>query len=221
MTRSLVQYVSFFLLNAIIHTNAYANSTTVRVVDENGQPISGVVVSTPSNKDMVPPDEPAIMDQINRRFVPYVLTINKGQYVNFPNSDDVRHHVYSFSDAKQFEIGLYKGVNAAPVLFEKSGVVDIGCNIHDSMVGFIYVGDNEIITKTDENGVARLAVMGSHFHLWHPRLSADKGFRQKNTFTPNPTNNQQTVVLTLLPEQEEDTDINTFGGKKRFKVSEQ
>ena len=82
-----------------------------------------------------------IVDQINLEFVPHVKPVVVGSPVYFPNKDDVRHHVYSFSPAKRFELPLYSGTPAAPVVFDRPGIVAIGCNIHDWMLGYIYVAE--------------------------------------------------------------------------------
>ncbi len=77
------------------------------------------------------------MDQQGHQFVPHLLVVQAGTEVTFPNSDNVSHHVYSFSPTKPFELPLYKGDVYPPVTFEKAGIVVVGCNIHDSMLGYI------------------------------------------------------------------------------------
>jgi plastocyanin len=69
------------------------------------------------------------MDQIHKEFIPYLLPVAVGTEVRFPNHDQIHHHVYSFSRTKVFELPLYKGEDAPPVLFDKAGVVKIGCNL--------------------------------------------------------------------------------------------
>lgn len=81
------------------------------------------------------------VDQVGKRFVPALSAITTGDAVSFPNSDDIRHHVYSFSPAKTFELPLYRGVPSEPVHFGQAGHVVLGCNIHDRMTAHIYVLD--------------------------------------------------------------------------------
>jgi hypothetical protein len=98
-----------------------------------------------------------------------------GAEVAFPNRDTVRHHVYSFSPAKRFELKLYAKGEAPRVKFDKAGVVAVGCNIHDSMVAFIKVVDTPYAAKTDEHGVAVLhgaPAGGATLRIWHPYLRA-------------------------------------------------
>jgi hypothetical protein len=94
------------------------------------------------------------MDQRDHRFVPHVLVVQTGTSVMFPNSDSVSHHVYSFSATKPFELPLYKGQLYPPVVFDQPGVVVLGCNIHDGMLGYVVVVDTPHFALTNEQGVA-------------------------------------------------------------------
>jgi hypothetical protein len=85
-----------------------------------------------------------------------VSVVQAGTMVNFPNRDDVRHHVYSFSPAKRFEIKLYAGTPVDPVPFDKTGEVVLGCNIHDHMIAYVYVVESPWFGKTDKDGVAKI-----------------------------------------------------------------
>ena len=112
-----------------------------------------------------------VMDQVNKTFVPYVLVVPVNSLVSFPNSDDIRHHVYSFSPAKTFELKLYAGRPKKPVLFDTKGVVVLGCNIHDSMVGYIYVTDKKDVYLTNEKGevvLDRDLPLNTQLKVWHP-----------------------------------------------------
>lgn len=114
-----------------------------------------------------------VMDQINRQFSPFVLPVYKGQWVVFPNNDRVRHHVYSFSRAKRFEIKLYAGIPSSPVQFDTSGIVVLGCNIHDAMLAYIYVSESPLFAKSDEYGKVNLETGGlnpKELLVWHPIL---------------------------------------------------
>ncbi|MFT6895794.1 MAG: plastocyanin [Paraglaciecola sp.] len=128
------------------------------------------VISTTSAVNKV--NSMAVMEQINKQFSPQVLVIQKDQSVDFPNSDAIRHHVYSFSAPKPFEIRLFKGQDSPPVQFDKPGFVVLGCNIHDQMIGYIYIAEDEITAVTDQAGQATLATSSQEYHIWHPRLSA-------------------------------------------------
>lgn len=153
---------------------------TVRVQTPSGQPVANAVIEAASPAAR-PFSEAAVMDQVNRQFKPHVLTVAAGQSVSFPNSDDIRHHVYSFSKPKPFELKLYSGEPEQPIVFDRPGVVVLGCNIHDSMVGYIYVCEHQACEQTDKQGVAQLntSQLPSQLNVWHPRLDKDKHRRRQ------------------------------------------
>ena len=126
-----------------------------RVVDGTGNGVREAVVFVQTAPPRVtPPAEPrpAVMDQINKTFVPHILPIVVGTEVSFPNHDQIHHHVYSFSHAKTFEIPLYKGEAAPPVRFDRLGAVKVGCNIHDFMSAVVFVVPTPYFAMTDASG---------------------------------------------------------------------
>lgn len=140
------------------------------VVDQKNKPLSNVVVVMVGTRASVEP-EPVIVDQVDKQFMPMVSVTQRQQPVSFPNSDAVRHHVYSFSRQNAFELKLYEGAPPRMVYFEHAGIVVLGCNIHDHMIGYIYVSDGEIAVKTDEQGIAQLPVNPTGpLKLWHPHV---------------------------------------------------
>jgi plastocyanin len=145
------------LLAALPLTRALAaESISGRVTEPDGKAIAEAVVFVQSA--VVPSGAPAsghaaaIMDQLDKTFVPGLLPVVVGTHVHFPNHDQIQHHVYSFSPVKTFELPLYRGEEAPPVVFDKVGVVKIGCNIHDWMSGIILVLPTAQFAVTDQNG---------------------------------------------------------------------
>lgn len=127
--------------------------------------------------------KPAVMDQLNKAFVPQVLVIAAGTSVEFPNNDSVSHQVYSFSQPKKFQLSLYKGELHSPVQFDTAGLVVLGCNIHDSMVGYIYVADTPYFGKTDAAGSVRLETLPRGQYrvvLWSPSIADDAGVLRRD-----------------------------------------
>jgi plastocyanin len=111
------------------------------------------------------------IEQLDREFVPYVSVIQVGTQVEFPNRDPIQHHVYSFSPAKTFEIKLYTGRSPGTTLFDKPGIITIGCNIHDWMIGYILVVPTPYFAKVDAAGNAMLRDLrpGAYeVRAWHP-----------------------------------------------------
>lgn len=155
-----------------------AATVEARVQDAKGRPVvDAVVYAVPAEGRQLPLGRrTAVMDQKNRMFVPHVLAVQTGTSVQFPNSDDVRHHVYSFSPAKPFQLPLYKGTPANPMLFDRAGVVTLGCNIHDQMSAFIIVVDTPFFEKTAANGRAVLRDVDAGrytLRVWYPDMRAE------------------------------------------------
>ncbi len=176
MTRRVVAVVALAGLGLGAAGSAVAGDIAAAVRDQRSQSVEDVVVvAVPEGRAAPLPEKPGreIVDQINLEFVPHVKPVVMGSPVYFPNKDDVRHHVYSFSSAKRFELPLYAGTPAAPVVFDRPGIVAIGCNIHDWMLGYIYVAETPYLARTGGDGRARLEGLpaGRYLvHVWHPRM---------------------------------------------------
>lgn len=198
------------LVSGLLH------SRELLIVDQQGEPVANVILgfnlaNTPVVTKTATTDSLAIMDQINKAYVPHVLAIQQGELVDFPNSDNIRHHVYSFSEAKTFEIKMFKGSDSEPVLFDKAGIVVLGCNIHDSMVGYIYVADTQYVRISNSQGKVILSDDEMTAYVWHERLSISHVER----LTMNLPANLERLQLDLLPEKPKASSGSTFG--KRYK----
>jgi len=155
-----------------------AATLTIGVRGADGKPLDGAVLIVDA------PVRPAgpirfpwayVMAQQGISFRPHVLIVPVGATVTFPNHDAIRHHVYSFSRPKTFELKLYGRDETRSVTFDKPGLIALGCNIHDMMNGFIWVVDTPYAAQTDAggmvviNGVPAGAVT---LRLWHPSIRA-------------------------------------------------
>jgi plastocyanin len=165
-------------LKAIVLSMVFCNAMMLQaapqqilVTDQQGQPLADAVVELldPANKAYRP--KPAEVAQQDLTFRPFVSAVQAGTPVDFPNQDKTRHHVYSFSPAKVFELKLYADKPEAPVVFDTPGVVALGCNIHDYMQAFVYVGESPFLAVTDDKGIAtfdQVPAGGYQLKLWHP-----------------------------------------------------
>ncbi len=169
--------IFLLVLSALCSAQVPAAGVTSMVSDSAGQPVENAVISlTPRDGALPPPAAiaPSVkMDQWGKQFTPYVLPVRVGTQVQFPNRDNIKHHVYSFSPAKRFELKLYSSGTAQPVLFDKPGIVPLGCNIHDWMLAYIYVLETPYFAKTDAQGHATIDSLPEgiyHVEVWHPRL---------------------------------------------------
>ncbi len=144
------------------------------VTDQAGNPVTNAVIILRSDTHQVTLNPgTSVIDQIDKEFIDRVTVVQTGTLIEFPNKDNIRHHVYSFSAAKSFELPLYSGTAADPVLFDKPGVVKIGCNIHDWMIGYIYVTDSPFSAITNDDGITRLEDLEEGVYsasVWHPLM---------------------------------------------------
>jgi plastocyanin len=173
--RFLFFYITLIYFNCITSPISAAE-LEISLTNDLGKPLADAVAALIPVKKIDYTNFPAaIMDQHDNMFVPGVLAIRVNTLVRFPNSDDVRHHVYSFSPAKKFELRLYHGMTAEPVLFDKPGTVVLGCNIHDSMVAHIYVVETEYFANANAQGVIKIEAPAGQYQLkiYHPRLTTE------------------------------------------------
>jgi len=159
----------------LAHLPAQAAAVKFQVSGAQGQPLADAVLMLEPQgaHPAVKPLEGIDVAQENRAFLPLVTVVTVGTKVQFPNRDSVRHHVYSFSDARRFELKLYVGKPEKPISFDKAGVVVLGCNIHDQMVGWIVITDTPWYGKSAANGQLSLTdVPAGNYTLrtWHAGL---------------------------------------------------
>jgi len=156
-------------------TCVHAATVSVQVADRGGKPLAeAVVMLVPVSAHLpVRPMGGVEIAQSHRQFSPRVTVVTVGTSVSFPNLDTVRHHVYSFSPVKSFELKLYAGVPATPVVFDKPGIATLGCNIHDAMVAWVVVVDTPLFARSGAGGKAEIdAVPAGDYELrvWHSGL---------------------------------------------------
>ena len=172
--------------------------------EDSKEPLADVVVMVASPAPVTPVESD--MSQQDRAFTPDLLVVPKGSAVNFPNNDNTQHHVYSFSSAKVFNIELYAGEPERPVVFDRAGIVELGCNIHDTMQAFILVADTPYTARSGAAGIARLDIPDELLddsgdltvHIWHPRLPDTSQMRTLALSGPLPI--RQRLALELAPE---------------------
>ena len=154
--------------------SASAATLSVQVTDAAGKPLQDAAVyAEPLAPTAVTRMKGAEIEQKSRKFMPVMTVVQTGTEVSFPNNDTMRHHVYSFSPAKPFELKLYSGTPGTPVLFDKPGTVVIGCNIHDQMVAYIQVVNTPHFGKSDQVGKVRIADLAPgkyKLKAWHYQL---------------------------------------------------
>ncbi|WP_166253017.1 methylamine utilization protein [Marinobacter salicampi] len=228
MSLSIRSFVSGLMLAWV--PPSLAGTVELRFGDETGAPLPDVVVVVEVNSrarqgevDTKASTGPGLftVSQMNRAFDPALTVIPQGAEVAFPNNDNTQHHVYSFSTPKPFNIELYADQPEAPVLFDKPGVVELGCNIHDQMQAFIVVTDSAHVARSGAAGIARLEVpaelMSSAGELqvkvWHSRLADNTASEPWVLSGPWPVRHR--VVLDLVPKKPGISGLE--GLQKRFR----
>jgi len=184
---------------------ALSGELSVSVSDAQGVPLADAVVSLAGPAMAASAPLKANMDQRDKMFFPHVLAVRTGTAVTFPNSDDIRHQVYSFSSSKRFELRLYEGTPTAPVVFDHPGVVVLGCNIHDWMLGYVYVTPDPWFGVTDQQGKVTLSRVPEGAYtvtLWHPR-AADMQPQPGGTVTVSAAPAAKALTMAVEPSADE------------------
>jgi plastocyanin len=162
---------------------AFAATLSVKILKRDGAPLAGAVIMAEMRSGTPAAATPvkAIMDQVNLAFAPDVLVVPVHSTVQFPNSDVVGHQVYSFSSARKFQLPLYRGKPYPPVQFDEPGIVTLGCNIHDNMVGYIVVAATPYFGRSDAHGTwsAELPAGTWRLRIWHPLMNEPAGVERE------------------------------------------
>jgi plastocyanin len=168
----------------LVATAGFANlaaatevTVAIAVAGGDGHPKDAIVVLEPLDGMPPPTHGTAIIDQVDKQFAPQVSVVRTGTAVSFPNSDQIKHEVYSAYPPKSFELKLYAGVPAQPVVFDKPGLETLGCNVHDKMIAFVGIVDSPYFTtvrRVAGSGKADLDVPAGRYsvRVWHPDLAA-------------------------------------------------
>ena len=176
--RGAMRFNVWLILCVALLSPAQAADVTVTVHDEKGSPIEGAVVLISSpNVSVNPAEVPVSIDQVNREFEPFLSIVPLGTRITFPNSDNIRHHVYSFSKAKRFEIPLYGGGAVVPgIVVDQPGVIALGCNVHDWMRAYVVVADTPYTAQSNTRGIAVVSLPEGQYtlHVWHPDYRDDE-----------------------------------------------
>ncbi|MEO6225673.1 MAG: methylamine utilization protein [Sphingomicrobium sp.] len=181
MARRLMLFAAGLLLSASV----VASPLTVRVADSAGRPVRDAVVTLhPAGSAARAPRAGSnfTVSQKDLQFHPFLTVIPIGSQVSFPNFDPTKHHVYSFSPAKRFELKLFARDQSRTVRFDRPGVIALGCNIHDRMSAYIVVTDSVWTARTNARGLASFADAPNtpgKVTVWHPYLRAPGGVVQQ------------------------------------------
>lgn len=169
-----------FLPGLVFSAESAAAGIIKGTITVGGRPTSDAVVSVeglPQEKGKSQKakgkSDNAVMDQREMKFVPRVLPVLAGAKVDFPNNDKTFHNVFSTSEVKKFDLGLYPSGESRSVTFDKPGIVKILCNVHPSMEAYIVVKGHPNFAAADLKGNYRLngVPLGRYrIEIWHPEF---------------------------------------------------
>lgn len=137
--------------------------------------------------------------QSNAQFQPFVRIAQSGAIVDFPNKDKFAHHVYSFSKSMSFELPLYRGDQSQNLKLKNNGIVPIGCNIHDWMLGYIAIVDTPYFTFLSGDLATFNDIPTGNYQImiWHP--SMDDFWSTSASISPPESQITLALPVTLRP----------------------
>ncbi|HTA63964.1 MAG TPA: methylamine utilization protein [Xanthomonadaceae bacterium] len=196
---------------------ALAAELKIQVNDDHGHPVPEAVVTVVSQDASLKPaprhaqgSQTRIVDQKNETFIPYIQIFRPGDKVLFRNSDTMRHHVYTFSPLKPFEFILVPGQSSDPIELDQTGVIAVGCNIHDQMITYLYISDAPWMAQSGADGRVDFKDVPSgawNVRVWHPRLPRSQpDLVQSATIVATGETKAVDFSVTLLPDTRSDFD---------------
>lgn len=180
------------MMTAAVTVALMSQSATVSgTVTDRGKPVAEAVVWLSGGAKGRPMKDSIV--QKGKRFIPRILVVTTGSTVDFPNRDDLFHNVFAEFNAKRFDLGMYPKGQTRSVVFDKSGVVSVLCNVHSEMSAYVMVVDSPYFAKTDKNGkfsISGVAAGSYQAEAWH-----ESGRRAKTGASVG--GNGATVTLSL------------------------
>ncbi len=194
--------IIYFIVLFMMSSQAMAASLTVTVSNEKNKLLENAVITlTPTAGQHITHTTVTApsMEQENTLFHPFVLPVSTGAEVKFPNKDDFRHHVYSFSKAKKLELRLYGQDEEKSIIFDKAGIAALGCNIHDNMLAFIFITDAPVFLKSDAAGQVTFSDLPDgpyQLSIWHPDLKSRTAIIKQVTIKGQMSGTEEIAIKT-------------------------
>jgi len=186
---------------------AHAGTLQISVTDKDGKPAQDVVVLVDPATKSAPKASatPVVIAQQDLKFAPFLTVVPVGSTLRFVNKDNYDHHIRStpsgplgsMPSVKNFELRLDAANEAAPndeyktaapkgkksgsswqeVKVDQAGPIGLGCHLHSSMRGQVYVAGTPYFAKTDANGQATIDGVpdgAADVSIWHPDQIAEQ-----------------------------------------------
>lgn len=169
------------------------------------EPLSGQVLETR--------DKPLVIKQAGKSFAPYISVSQTNSEVSFVNQDDITHHIYSAGSENKFSFQIKAGQTNTSVKFIQPSDIAMGCNIHDWMSGYLLVVNTPYFSKTDEQGVAQIAIRDSGKYriiVWHPQMQStnNRMIREESISSNSQFTFKLANEMGVIPLQKSDDDFD-------------
>ena len=205
-------------LSILTLNTAHLNAAEFTILDASNNTVSDAVIevtsaTTHSTSTAMQNAPSAEMGQKDKQFSPRMIAVRQGTTVSLPNYDDIKHHIFSFSPANTFEKSLPKGSQDATLSFNSAGIVELGCNVHDWMMGYVYVAASPLFAISGESGQVTISNTPKgqlHVKVWHELLGNDDS--SIYTTRINPDSNGKYIINLPVDIAEQDAfDIDELG----------
>jgi len=168
-----LNHLAVLMMSLLYPTFATASTIHGQILVKSARDNSNAVIYIDKipGKRYTPPSSPIVLDQVNLRFVPHVLAVLVGTTVAFPNSDEIRHNVFS-PGPPRFDLGTYAQYTTKYHVFDKAGVWTMLCNVHVEMSAYVVVTETPYFAKTDKDGkfVLKDVPPGKYsLKIWHEK----------------------------------------------------
>ncbi|MBI3195454.1 MAG: hypothetical protein HYZ34_13465 [Ignavibacteriae bacterium] len=168
--------MAFFIVNLSFSGNIKGN-VKAKGVKHSGNAV--VYIAEIPGKKFEPPKEHAKMDQKNLTFIPHVLPLLAGTTIDFLNSDDVLHNVFSPEKcAEKFNLGSWPKGQSRSYKFEKLGCTPVLlCNVHPEMEAYVVTLQNPYYAISSKEGayVIKDVPAGKYtLKIWHEKLKGEE-----------------------------------------------
>ena len=197
--QGLCRFILFPALLFSVSVPSIALDVTVHLHEKKNLTVDGTIIELVGANSLVQPEADHIIDQIDITFKPLLSVVSKGTSIILTNNDPFKHHVYSFSKGNQFDIPLYADVPKQDVVLQNSGVVKLGCNIHDWMIAYIYVNESKFLKKASSSPVVFDSVPAGAYEVrvWNPRFRNTKRILKQTLTVADGKNNEVKFDLAL------------------------
>ena len=176
-----------------------ALDVTVYLHEKNTLTLDGTIVELIGADSPAQPGANYVINQVDIAFKPLLSVIPKGTSITLTNNDSFKHQVYSFSKGNQFDIPLYTDVPKQNVVLQNTGIVKLGCNIHDWMIAYIYVNESKFLKEVGSSPVVFDGVSAGTYEVrvWNPRFRNTKRILKQTLTVVDGKNNEVKFDLAL------------------------